>query len=42
MRGKTVYHVDVVKPLTSLHLEYDSLVDYPPLVVWMEGEPVNY
>jgi hypothetical protein len=39
---RTVYHVDVVKPLTSLHLEYDSLVDYPPLVVWMEGEPVDY
>jgi hypothetical protein len=39
---RQVYRVEILKPLTSIDVDYGSLVEYPPLTVDMDGTERNY
>lgn len=39
---RQVYRVEILKPLTSIDVDYGSLVEYPPLTVDMDGAERDY
>jgi hypothetical protein len=41
-RLRQVYLIDIHKPLSSLEVSYDQLVEYPPLSIQMMGEAMEY
>jgi len=37
-----IYLIDIHRPLSSLEVSYDQLVEYPPLSIQMMGETMEY